>query len=334
MAAITDLATPSAFARSPSLVWEFYHYRRELMRTKEPNKAHLALAEAEKRFEEEGKHFFILTQNIDGLHRRAGSRNLLEIHGNLFTTRCTSCGFIEENNDSPICEALRNRGLPNENGPEIALKDLPSCRQCQSLVRPHVVWFEESLWPDVLKKIDEEIAQCDLFLVVGTSAIVYPAAAYAMIVATRGIPVAEVNIEKTPSTSISTLTSSICGSKQTIINHGSQLCCRNDSNNIPTIGIGYHLTRNDSETVMLMYNLTLSNVLSDCQRYTNKYCLTNDQAEDIFNQTSYAEAIQCADEYVPNLPLMKRNAIIDVASTSCRALNTFVKMKKALQMKN
>ncbi|CAF3876018.1 unnamed protein product [Rotaria sp. Silwood1] len=63
---VTDLATPSAFARSPSLVWEFYHYRRELMRTKEPNKAHLALAEAEKRFEEEGKHFFILTQNIDG----------------------------------------------------------------------------------------------------------------------------------------------------------------------------------------------------------------------------------------------------------------------------
>ncbi|CAF1540209.1 unnamed protein product, partial [Rotaria sp. Silwood1] len=159
MAAITDLATPSAFARSPSLVWESYHYRRELMRTKEPNKAHLALAEAEKR--------------------------------NLFTTRCTSCGFIEENNDSPICEALRNRGLPNENGPEIAVKDLPSCRQCQSLVRPYVVWFEESVWPDVLKKIDEEITQCDLFLVVGTSAIIYPAAAYAMIVARRGIPVAE-----------------------------------------------------------------------------------------------------------------------------------------------
>jgi hypothetical protein len=102
--------------------------------------------------------------------------------GNLFTTRCTSCGFIEENNDSPICEALRHRGyihvyllllialkyirLPNENGPEIAVTDLPSCRQCQSLVRPHVVWFGESLWPDVLEKIDEEISRCDLFLVV------------------------------------------------------------------------------------------------------------------------------------------------------------------------
>ncbi|CAF4255811.1 unnamed protein product [Rotaria socialis] len=200
----TDLATPSAFARSTSLVWEFYHYRRELVRTKEPNKGHLALVEAEERFEKEGKHFFILTQNIDGLHRRAGSRNLLEIHGNLFTVRCTSCGFIEENNDSPICEALRNRGLPNETGSDIPLKDLPSCRQCGSLVRPHVVWFEECLWPDVLKKINEEITQCDLFLVVGTSGIVYPAAGYASIVAQRKVPVVEVNIEKTPATSTST----------------------------------------------------------------------------------------------------------------------------------
>ncbi|CAF2721211.1 unnamed protein product [Rotaria sp. Silwood2] len=124
--------------------------------------------------------------------------------GNLFTTRCTSCGFIEENNDSPICEALRNRGLPHENGPEIAVTDLPNCHQCRSLVRPHVVWFGEPLWPDVLKKIDEEIGRCDLFLVVGTSAIVYPAAGYASIVAAHGIPVAEINIEKTPSTSIST----------------------------------------------------------------------------------------------------------------------------------
>ncbi|CAF4096866.1 unnamed protein product, partial [Rotaria magnacalcarata] len=124
--------------------------------------------------------------------------------GNLFTVRCTSCGFIEENNDSPICEALRNRGLPNETGAEIPLKDLPSCRQCGSLVRPHVVWFEECLWPDVLKKINEEIAQCDLFLVVGTSGIVYPAAGYASVVAARKVPVAEVNIEKTPATSTST----------------------------------------------------------------------------------------------------------------------------------
>ncbi|CAF1228634.1 unnamed protein product [Rotaria sordida] len=106
----------------------------------------------------------------------------------------------------------------------------------------------------------------------------------------------------------------MCGPKQTMYNQGTQLCCRNDSKGGPTIGIGYQLTRNDSEMIMLMYNLTLSNVLNDCQRNT--------------------KAIKCADKYVPNLPPMKRNAIIDVAFTSCRALNTFVLMKKALEMNN
>ncbi|CAF3225996.1 unnamed protein product [Rotaria sp. Silwood2] len=130
------------------------------------------------------------------------------------------------------------------------------------------------------------------------------------------------------------LTSTICGPKQTIFNQGIQLCCRNDTNGIPTIGIEYQLTRNNSETVMLTYNLTLSNVLSDCQRNTSKYCLTNEQAEDIFNRISYQEATQCADKYVPNLPPIKRNAIIDVAFTGCRVLSQFLKMKKALQMNN
>ncbi|CAF1038666.1 unnamed protein product [Rotaria sp. Silwood1] len=119
-----------------------------------------------------------------------------------------------------------------------------------------------------------------------------------------------------------------------MINQGRQLCCRYNTDGVPMIGIGYHLTRNDSETIMLMYNLTLSNVLSDCQRNTSKYCLTNDQAEEILNRISYQEATQCANEYVPNLPSMKRNAIIDVAFTSCRTLNTFRKTKKALQMTN
>ncbi|UJR07829.1 hypothetical protein I4U23_012112 [Adineta vaga] len=201
----TELATPAAFAQSPSLIWEFYQYRRELVQTKEPNKAHYALVEAEKRFEKEGKRFVVLTQNIDGLHRRAGTSNLIEMHGNLFKIRCTSCSLVEENNDNPICEALRGRGLPDvENGSEIPLKDLPCCRQCQSLVRPHVVWFNEVLWPDVLKKINEEMDQCDLFLVVGTSAVVYPAALYASMLSMKGIPVAEVNIESTPSTSAAT----------------------------------------------------------------------------------------------------------------------------------
>ncbi|CAF0950157.1 unnamed protein product [Adineta steineri] len=198
----TDLATLTAFNRSPSLVWEFYHYRREVVRTKQPNKAHIALAEAEKRFEKEGKRFNVITQNVDGLHRKAGSKNLIEMHGNLFVVRCTSCNFIEENTSSPICESLRNRGLPDENGPEIDEKDLPHCRKCRSLLRPHIVWFGEQIWNDVLEKIEKEIQLCDLFLVVGTSSVVYPAAGYASLLSERSILVAEINIETTPSTSI------------------------------------------------------------------------------------------------------------------------------------
>lgn len=107
----TDLATPTAFNRSPSLVWEFYHYRRELVRTKQPNKAHFALAEAEQKFEKLGRRFNVITQNVDGLHRTAGTKNLIEMHGNLFFVRCTKCSFVQENNSSPICESLRNRGF-------------------------------------------------------------------------------------------------------------------------------------------------------------------------------------------------------------------------------
>ncbi|CAF2943746.1 unnamed protein product [Rotaria sp. Silwood2] len=220
----TDLATATAFSRSPSLVWEFYHYRRELVRTKQPNKAHIALAEAEANFEKKGKRFNVITQNVDGLHRRAGTKNLIEMHGhlhytyifvkhnyffyinsgNLFMVQCTSCGFIEENNSSPICESLRNRGLPDENGPDIDENDLPRCRKCKCLVRPHIVWFGERIWDDVLETIEKEIQLCDLFLVVGTSSVVYPAAGYASILAQKNIPIAEVNVETTPSTSIAT----------------------------------------------------------------------------------------------------------------------------------
>ena len=108
--AAQDLATPYAFRRDPSLVWEFYHYRREVMREKHPNPAHLALAEAEKRLKSEGKKLVVITQNIDELHRRAGTENLIELHGSLFRTLCTNCHEITTNNQSPICEALRGKG--------------------------------------------------------------------------------------------------------------------------------------------------------------------------------------------------------------------------------
>ena len=197
-----DLATPEAFESNPSLVWEFYHYRREVMSSKFPNAAHIAIAEFEERLKDEGKHVIVVTQNIDELHRRAGTKNLLELHGNLFKTRCLSCGEVEENRDSPICQALKGRGKPEPHNPdaEIPAEKLPRCKTCKGLLRPHVVWFGESLDSSVLSAVDKAIKACDLCLIVGTSSVVYPAAMFAPRVASRGITVAEFNLEETLAT--------------------------------------------------------------------------------------------------------------------------------------
>ncbi|RMC16191.1 hypothetical protein DUI87_08405 [Hirundo rustica rustica] len=181
-----ELATPGAFARNPSRVWEFYHYRREVMLNKHPNPAHIAIAECEKRLSKQGRSVVVITQNIDELHRKAGTKHLLEIHGSLFKTRCTSCGNVAANYKSPICPALAGKGC-EEDG-------------CNGLLRPHVVWFGEALDPGVLMAVEKELDICDLCLVVGTSSVVYPAAMFAPQVSARGVPVAEFNMEPTPAT--------------------------------------------------------------------------------------------------------------------------------------
>jgi NAD+-dependent protein deacetylase sirtuin 5 len=202
---VQDLATPTAFRRDPSLVWEFYHYRREVVLQCQPNLAHMALAEAEKNFtEKDPSHsWVIITQNIDELHANAGSQNIIELHGSLFKTRCTNCGDVQLNRDSPICESLRGKGSPDtlQKGiSAIPIEQLPQCKKCSSLLRPHVVWFNESLDPNVFSSAEKYLASCDLCLVVGTSAIVYRAAAFASEVASRGVPVAEFNIDSTAQT--------------------------------------------------------------------------------------------------------------------------------------
>ncbi|XP_015515827.1 NAD-dependent protein deacylase [Neodiprion pinetum] len=105
-----NLATPQAFSANPSLVWEFYHYRRELVLKVEPNQAHKAIAEFEQRMRNHGNIVTILTQNIDGLHQRAGSANVIELHGSLYKTRCTKCKEVVEDRSSPICPALEGKG--------------------------------------------------------------------------------------------------------------------------------------------------------------------------------------------------------------------------------
>jgi len=147
----------------------------------------------------------VITQNVDELHRRAGTQDLVELHGSLFRTRCLKCAHEESNYESPICEGLRDKGAPDPGAVEslIPEKDLPRCQQgsCGGLLRPAIVWFGEGLEEKDLTRSAQELEKCDLCLVVGTSSVVYPAAMFAPQVAERGVPVAEFNLEATPVTS-------------------------------------------------------------------------------------------------------------------------------------
>lgn len=196
----TDLASPTAFRANPSLVWEFYNWRREVAFRAQPNKAHTALAEYEKLCRERGANLTVITQNVDGLHQRAGSENVLELHGALRKVICTKCKNIATNINHPVCEALRGRGNPDPSikDPMIEKSDLPKCSKCSSLLRPYIVWFGENLDPAVMSKAQNLAETCDLCIVVGTSGTVYPAAAFAPQVASRGKPVAEFNIDEYP----------------------------------------------------------------------------------------------------------------------------------------
>lgn len=201
---VQELATPQAFSRNPSRVWEFYHYRREVVLTKNPNPAHLAIAQCEERLSKQGRNVTVITQNVDELHRRAGSKNVLEIHGSLFQTRCMTCGEEAANHKSPICPALEGKGAPDPKTDEarIQVQYLPRCEQkgCHGLLRPAVVWFGETLDSNILTSAEKVLDSCDLCLVVGTSSVVYPAAMFAPQVAVRGVPVAEFNMQYTPAT--------------------------------------------------------------------------------------------------------------------------------------
>ncbi|MBY0249530.1 MAG: NAD-dependent deacylase [Nitrospiraceae bacterium] len=174
-----DLATPEAFDRDPRLVWEWYNWRRELIATKKPNPAHEAIAELERRCAQ----FWLITQNVDGLHRTAGSQRLSEIHGNIWMVRCTACEQVTENRDVPI-------------------HILPICRDCRNLLRPHIVWFGESLAEEDLQRSYTALQASDLCLVIGTSGVVYPAAGFASIAKEAGAFVAEINMGQTPQTDL------------------------------------------------------------------------------------------------------------------------------------
>ena len=172
---IEDVASPGGWNRNPALVWNFYNARRANVRAVRPNPGHAALVAMEDRW---GEGFTLVTQNVDSLHRDAGSRRVLEIHGSLRETRCLGCGEVAD------------RRLE-------VLSDAPECPACGGRLRPHIVWFGEGLDDDILLAAMTAADECDVFLVVGTSAVVHPAASLVPIAKRKGAKVIEVNLVPT-----------------------------------------------------------------------------------------------------------------------------------------
>jgi len=172
-----ELATPQAFRRDPQLVWEWYDWRRGKIAQARPNPGHEALVRLEARIPD----FTLLTQNVDGLHRLAGSQKMLEIHGCIWEVSCLGCGIIKE-----------DRRVP--------LPLLPHCDACGGLLRPNVVWFGEPLNPEILRQAEAALAKAQVMLVVGTSAVVQPAASFALWARQYGAKIAEINPDPTPLT--------------------------------------------------------------------------------------------------------------------------------------
>lgn len=179
-----DLATPQVFRRDPALVWEWYKWRRELVTKAKPNRGHEALVELEKYLALRGCQFALITQNVDGLHQRAGSQQVIELHGNILRTKCFDEGALVEKWEESD-------------------EKIPRCPQCGGLLRPDVVWFGENLPAIALEAAWQATQSCDIFLCIGTSTIVEPAASLPFMALQYGASVIEINLNTTPlSTSV------------------------------------------------------------------------------------------------------------------------------------
>jgi NAD-dependent deacetylase len=170
-----ELANFDAFMRNPESVWEWYSYRKSIIQEVKPNAAHYALVQ----LAELVKDFTLITQNVDNLHFRAGSKNVLELHGNIERSYCIDCGKTVDHVEVSVH------------------KKVPTCTSCGGLIRPDVVWFGEMLPEGIFEKASEAAARCELFLSIGTSAVVYPAAGLPAAAKARGAYVVEINVERT-----------------------------------------------------------------------------------------------------------------------------------------
>ncbi len=170
-----DLATPEAFQRNPKLVWEWYAWRQQRIRQADPNPGHQALVLMEQRIAD----FTLITQNVDSLHRRAGNQQIIELHGNIFRTKC----FDE---DRPV-----------ESWPDVG-EIPPHCPHCGGLLRPDVVWFGETLPTRALHAAQQAAQNAEILFSIGTSALVYPAADLPFLALRAGATVVEINPQPTP----------------------------------------------------------------------------------------------------------------------------------------
>jgi NAD-dependent deacetylase len=173
-----ELATPNAFLRNPQLVWDWYCWRRRLVLDAEPNAGHYALAE----MAQLARRFTLITQNVDGLHQRAGSGGVVELHGSIRRAKCFDNHHVVDK------------------WPDDSLGRPPLCGICQSLMRPDVVWFEECLPPSAIGSAIEAARRCDVLFSIGTSSLVYPASHVAQVALQNGAAIVEINPCETPLT--------------------------------------------------------------------------------------------------------------------------------------
>ena len=174
-----ELATPQAFKANPLLVLDWYKWRRAIISQANPNPGHFALAKIESLAAIRGFQFTLITQNVDGLHQRAGSRKIVEIHGNINRMKCSQCGQFPELDVQSDEETLH-------------------CKYCEGLLRPDVVWFGENIPINELQAAWQAAQTCDIFLSIGTSSIVQPAAQLPIISLQNGAIVVEINPNETP----------------------------------------------------------------------------------------------------------------------------------------
>jgi NAD-dependent deacetylase len=175
---VEEVASAQALENDPELFWKFYDWRKKLINEVKPNLGHYSLVDFERIYED----FTLITQNVDNLHQEAGNKNVIELHGNIFRTKCAKCG---KNHDGAITPT----------------QDLPKCAECGSVLRPDVILFGENLDESLLRKAHEAAAGCEIFFSIGTSSLVEPAASIPLLAKANGSYVVEINSEETALTS-------------------------------------------------------------------------------------------------------------------------------------